>query len=182
MIFDTNFLHRQHRADHRVRRITQVSLLLAGALAISLVVHVAGLHAESEALDEALEAVEGDVAGAEQEYAMRMERLPEGIGGALESLSSLPTHRGSSTASLLYRLEKLLPREMYLAQIRHDRTSGAVTLEARTRDGASVSELLRKLEQVDGIDAVRMLGRESAEDGTVVVRVSFTQARGDSGV
>lgn len=159
-----------------------MALLLAGASSFPLAIHLAGLQAEAEALDGALVTVESELTRAEEEYAMRMERLPEGIGSALASLSSLPTHKGSSTASLLYQLEKLLPRQMYLSQLHHDRLTGAVTLEARTRDGASVPELLRKLEQVDGIAAVRMLGRESAEDGAVVVRISFSQAREGSGV
>lgn len=182
MIFDTNFLHAEHRTDRWLRRGTLVALLFAGTAGIALVMHVARLHAESQALDGALEALGDDMARAEQEYAMRMERLPDGIGSALGSLASLPTHTGTSTASLLYQLEKLLPREMYLVQLRHDRITGGVTLEARTRDGGSVSGLLRKLEQVEGITAVRMLGRESADDGAVVVKVSFIQAREDSGV
>lgn len=182
MIFDTNFLQGRHRAERWLRRGAQVALLLAGASAFPLAMHQTGLHAEAEALDGALERVEGELVRAEQEYGMRMEKLPDGIGSALASLSSLPTHKGTSTASLLYQLEKLLPRQMHLSQLRHDRVTGAVTLEARTRDGASVPELLKKLEQVDGIAAVRMLGRESAEDGAVVVRISFTQAGEDSGV
>lgn len=181
MIFDTNFLQGEHRAEQWLRRGTQMALAIATAFAIGLAIRLSGMHSDAAALDQALDKLQGQTELAKKEYDMRMEGLPDGIGRSLESLSALPTYQGRSTSALLYQLEKRLPREMYLSQFRHDRIVGTVTLEARTRDGAAVSELLKNLEEVDGVTAVRMLGRESGDDGGVVVRVSFREGKESSG-
>jgi len=182
MILDTNILHTQHQADLWLWRGTVSALVLASVAGLWLGATTANLSSESEKLEGELGRVANELQVAEERYRDRMKRLPAGIDKSLESLSRLPAYRGQSSASLLYHLEKRLPREVFLSRLRHDRAQGRVTLEARTDDGRSVSRLLTALGEVDGAHRVRMLGQERTEDGAIVVTITFSQGRDNAPV